>query len=87
MDLHKQIEQLLETEFAGDILNEIHQCVHNNQTTHPTERDSLIERMAFLLSLEGYKVYKNLSLFQGEQVDEFVCQLLPYYNDQQMVLC
>lgn len=79
------VEKMLEQFDASDILDEMYKQVSGYP--NPSYKESLECEMTYKLQHSGYKVYKNLSLFQGEQVDEFVCQLLPYYNDQQMVIC
>jgi len=79
------VKKMLEQFDASDILDEMHKQV--SEYRNPSCMESLEYEMTFKLQCKGYRVYKNLSLFQGDQVDEFVCQLFPYHNDQQMVIC
>lgn len=82
------VREMLEEFEASEILQEM-----RNQLMYSKDRGKffMLERldreMLYTMQNEGYKIYKNLSLFQGEQVDEFVCQLFPYHNDQQTVIC
>ena len=87
MSLQQKLKKLLETESVGDIINELHNIVTAPSKHQGRVYEEFMRETSFILGIEGYKVYKNLSLFQGEQVDEFVCQLFPYHHDQQMVIC